>query len=718
MGPGFLAPLFFAGAALIVVPWIVHRIRRPEREVVRFSSLMFVPEVKVEVIERRRVQHLLLMLLRMFLLLLAIAFTRPFWAALAAPEGPEHDSAHHVILLDTSLSMATVGYMGEAKVRAHAILDGLSGKDRAAVVRFSRTASVDAPLFDPENEAVGSTAFARRAIDAVQASWETTDYAAGLQAAERLLLDRDVPSEASLVVHLISDFQEAGMPDVSSGWRLSSRVAFEPVVIGGGDGANAAVQALAVREAGENELQVRARIKNWSQENRSARVALVAGDRVVDTRDLTVLGGNASQVVFTVPWDGGRVLEGYVEVGEDALAGDNRRYFAWNSRRRDRVLLVRDGDRNAAWPFDRLIEAAVPEAAGLPWKLVPVSVDALQASLERVGTPPEIVIAGGLNGMSDGLELRLKTYVRSGGRLFLPLSAEADVDGLNRLLDDPAGIRIGGDRFEATREGTFERLSWVNLEHRIFRPFRGARFNDFSSLRFYNYHRLNLAVGGRETDAVVLARFEGTEPGGAFPAMVDVPFGEGRVLIWAGGLEPGRSNLAKRSRFVPLLHETLRYLSGERPDVSTYTVGDAMTLPMRTRKAPGPWEVEHETIHGESGRVALDEQVAGGKRLEAPGVYRWRGASQDAWERVEAVNVDAGESDPTRISVSEFEIKLCDAPVLLRDAGPEEGVLRADAEDRVAREEYGLVVVGCLLGFLFLESWYAARLGPRVARES
>ena len=114
MGLGFLAPLFFAGAALIVVPWIVHRIRRPERDVVRFSSLMFVPDVRREVIERRRVQHLLLMLLRMLLLaLLAVAFTRPYLEMWAAAEGPAYGSRRHVILLDTSLSMATTGYMEE-----------------------------------------------------------------------------------------------------------------------------------------------------------------------------------------------------------------------------------------------------------------------------------------------------------------------------------------------------------------------------------------------------------------------------------------------------------------------------------------------------------------------------------------------------------------------------------------------------------------------------
>jgi len=74
----FLAPLFLGGLALLVAPWLIHQIRRPERQTTRFSSLMFIPPTRKEVIERRRLQHILLMLLRMAMLVfLALAFARP-----------------------------------------------------------------------------------------------------------------------------------------------------------------------------------------------------------------------------------------------------------------------------------------------------------------------------------------------------------------------------------------------------------------------------------------------------------------------------------------------------------------------------------------------------------------------------------------------------------------------------------------------------------------
>ena len=74
----FLAPLFLAGITLLAVPWYLHHIRRPEREPIRFSSVQFIPQEKKEVIERRRLQHIVLMLIRMLILaLLALAFARP-----------------------------------------------------------------------------------------------------------------------------------------------------------------------------------------------------------------------------------------------------------------------------------------------------------------------------------------------------------------------------------------------------------------------------------------------------------------------------------------------------------------------------------------------------------------------------------------------------------------------------------------------------------------
>ena len=135
---GLLAPLFALGIALIGLPYLIHRIRRPERETARFSSLMFVPDVEREVIERRRVQHILLMVLRMAMLaVLALAFARPFREVILRADASPLGATDHVIAIDVSMSMAYDGVWARAKTQAHAALDAVAPGDRVGFVRFA-----------------------------------------------------------------------------------------------------------------------------------------------------------------------------------------------------------------------------------------------------------------------------------------------------------------------------------------------------------------------------------------------------------------------------------------------------------------------------------------------------------------------------------------------------------------------------------------------------
>jgi len=621
----FFVPWFFAGLALLVVPWLVHRIRKPERETVRFSSLMFVPNVQREVIERRRLQHILLMLLRMALLaLLVLAFARPFQEVVLGANVSDRETTHHVILLDASLSMGRDGAWDEAKRQAVAILDDVKMGDLVGLIRFAQQARVDVPMS-------GDVGLMHQAIDGANGTWEKGNALVGLQAAADMLAGEQ---DVQRVVHLISDFQATGLPDVETGWVLPGHIKLHPVVIGQGDWINASVEALALRPVGEKTVQVRARVKNW-QGNEALTVRLWLDDKVVNTQTFSVATGHASQVRFDVP-DG--VLQGFVEVGNpDGLQGDNRQYFTHQPAPKHRVLVLQSEALYA------LMQAVVPDGADLPWKMIRAT--QLVSDLRE---QPAVVVTG--NVLVD--EWRgLKTYVETGGRLFLPLEKDADVNVINQLLQG-CGVQVQALDLEQKQVP----VAWVDLEHRIFYPFRGAQFNDFSAIRYTGYHRVTVEKG------TVLARF-----GGDDVMMVEVQLGQGRVLIWAGGLALNRSNLARSARFVPLVHETLRYLAGEHVVPPSGNVGD----------------------------------VVAGVQMDKPGVY------QMADGRWIAVNVAVAESDPRQVTPSEFEIRMCEAPVLYRGGDTEAtSVLGGD----LILEEYGYWFLLVMFGVLLLEHGYAAWL--------
>ena len=101
----FLFPLYLAGAAAIALPIYLHLRRRPPKDAVDFSSLMFLEPSKHQPLKRRsRLEHILLLVLRcLALLFLAIMFSRPFFSG--GEDGDGVGQGRTVILLDVSASM-------------------------------------------------------------------------------------------------------------------------------------------------------------------------------------------------------------------------------------------------------------------------------------------------------------------------------------------------------------------------------------------------------------------------------------------------------------------------------------------------------------------------------------------------------------------------------------------------------------------------------------
>ena len=81
----FLSPLFLAGAAAAAVPIVLHLLKREPEPRVKFASVKLIKQAPVEHTDRRRLRELLLLALRVTaLILLALAFARPFLASGAA----------------------------------------------------------------------------------------------------------------------------------------------------------------------------------------------------------------------------------------------------------------------------------------------------------------------------------------------------------------------------------------------------------------------------------------------------------------------------------------------------------------------------------------------------------------------------------------------------------------------------------------------------------
>src|SRR5512142_3051297 len=102
----FLAPALLVALSALAIPVIIHLVQRERRRVIPFPSLMFLKRIPYQSVRRRRIRDLPLLLLRLAaLLLVVLAFARPYFARGALASAAASGGREVVVLLDRSASM-------------------------------------------------------------------------------------------------------------------------------------------------------------------------------------------------------------------------------------------------------------------------------------------------------------------------------------------------------------------------------------------------------------------------------------------------------------------------------------------------------------------------------------------------------------------------------------------------------------------------------------
>ncbi len=703
----FLVPAFFAGAALLAAPWIIHRIRRPEREPVKFSSLLFIPDVTKEVIERRRVQHWLLMLLRMGVLaLLALAFARPYWKSMAAMS-TEEGARRHMVLLDASYSMGG-GLFEQAKAAARDVISDLPANERVGVITFATAATLAAPLRSDSDGSAGSTTAARDAIDAAALTNAATNYVPALELAQQHLLGEADPSGAPrgrYVIHLVTDAQRAGLPEAASTWKVSPAIELDIVPVGPESRKNFAITDVQVRPAPDGSRRVLGKLRNWTNEDAAnIRVRLVLNDKEMATRDMPVKARSAILAAFELPAEAAAsALEGYLELDDGGLPVDDRRYFSFSAPPQSNVAIVTnepaDTMRTPAWFFTQ----AFPNDAKSPWKVSRVAPADLIDTLNDAARRPAAIVLAGLAGTDAAIGAALHSYVENGGRVLLALDPAQEGTSLAaaEALLNGTGISIGEVHRKEVGPGQFDLMSWVDFEHPIFVPFQGVRTNDFSSIRFFNFQTITVAEPAKP-----LAKFEE----GAV-AIAEASAGSGKIIVWPFTLRLEWTTLPRSARFVPVLFETLLYLSDHREERVALAVGESLRASDLAFNEAGEAEA---WVPGEETPRVVTQTTLAQLRLDAPGLLRLRPAGTTDWAVSRPVNVDPREGDVERLPVDEFRARLAAAQALPESTGGA-GIVGTDvdAQGYTIDKEYGraALIAVCLL--VLIECLYMTRLSAR-----
>ena len=633
---------------------------------------MFLRKIEQKTIRRRKLRNLLLLLMRcLALLLLAFAFSRPFFTS-TPPVSAAGNRTSSVILIDGSYSMRYGEVFNRARQAARNTINDAASDEQLAVVLFAKNYELLMPLKVDRAEA--STA-----VSQMQPGLESTDYLQAIQAAGAILKDAGSGQHR---IFLISDFQDSGWNRAAPQVKLAPDVKLFPIDVSDPKPTNVAVISVTadpVVYAQKYPGKAIARIGNFGPDDVDSAIELKLNDLPVERKPLKLGPGETQNVEFTgfnVPEGSNRAT---VEITGDSFAIDNKFFFAIRRENQTRVLAIETAARGRSESFFLLQSLAAGENNQHALTVrTPGSVNPTELA------PYRVVIVNDASGVAEGLAAGLKSFVERGGGLILAAGKHTDSGEFNRLFGSVAPAQLG----EIVQSRTYALMSQVKTDHPIFAAF--VKSGRLTSTKVYGYHR----AAPKEGAQTIAALDDGS------PIVVEGSAGRGRVLLIATTMDTAWNDLPLTPMFLPLVRQMLEYLGG-REAASSYTVGQAFTTPadkdgsLPAVDSPGGKRID-ETRKNSSGEQSLDANEIGFYRLR----YRDR-------DEFVAVNLDTKESDLTKLNVDDLIAGISPSGDANAQPAQSSGLT---AEEKEARQRLWLPLLLTALALFVMEAVVARRI--------
>jgi hypothetical protein len=620
----FLNPLFWFGVAALATPILVHLVRRTRARRIEFPALLFLRQVPQRTIRRRTLHNLLLLILRcLAILLVVLAFTRPFFSGRSAAQKTDSASAS-VILIDASLSMRREQLFAEAQRRAESLIAEARSDDRLALVSFGDRYEIISRFTADKTKL-------RAAVKSLSAGWEGTDYEQALRGAESLFADLKISGAKRIV--LISDFQAIGWSAANATFKLGNDIQLVTLDVSGNNAAsNIAITNVEARSlvfAQKYLDNVAVRVSNFSEAPRDRlRIDFQINDQTVEKREISLAARDSKLVEFTNFNLAEGANRGAIEIEAGDFAPDNHFYFTLRREVPAKALIIEGAARGRSQSL--YLQSALTTNDALPFAFTLKSTGAVDpASIPDYS----LVLLNDAGTLSPALGESLSKFVETGGQLIISTGPQTDSDAFNRLLGRiaPATLR------EAVqgKQGESVAITDVKFDHPIFEVFReGGRL---AASRVFGYFRSE-----PRPNASVLARYEDGSP-----ALVELNSGKGRVLLFTSTLGPAWNDLALTPLYLPFVHQMVRY-AGAREQGSWFALGQTFTVAKERQGAPPAVDTPAGTRLSDLHLTPDGDLLVTGRE---PGFYRLR---YNAGPNFAAVDVNGAEGDFTKLNFTDF----------------------------------------------------------------
>ncbi len=646
----FLTPIFAAiGVAAAAIPVVLHMLRRAPTQDMPFSLVRFLKPSQPKLTKRSSIEHWPLMLLRILaLVLIGLAFARPFireFIPLAAEEGV---SESVTILVDKSASMRRDGIYEQVQLVIRETVDALNEQDSLSIIEFSDSSTVQVARDKWESATSDErAALVTAVVDGYEPDWMATNTGSAMRTAADELAQE---SKERLNVKrrrliLITDFQRGSNLDELKTGNWPANVDVELKTVKATEKGNAGVTFVKDRRTDRTRVRV-ASAGDTVQQEFQLQPFDAEGVEIGESIKVTVAPGQRRSLILPT-----------VEAGADtAIAGVELK-----------------GDDH---PFDNVID--LPEIENPIIKVAHIGPpqfndpETMRYYLQRVLSgnverdvqlidlkkgdgvvlpiPADVKFVVVTDVVPDGLLKSVSGFLdRSGTLLVAPPSVDA-VKSLQKFLP------VHFDVKEAEVD-KYAMLGYIDFEHPVFSTFSDARFSDFSSIRFWQHRNLIFSEEDRQDgDWSIVAKFDS-----GLPAIAEISAGDGgRLILFATGWHPTDSQWALSTRFAPLLTRVLSLASPAQKDQVIQTVGDII----RPGEVVSSKEWSIKLPNGESLSAAeaaedkdtVDVQAAT-FTLKQPGRYTVTGVNEEGEYSVSLIaGLAAAESRTEMLPVGQLQV--------------------------------------------------------------
>ncbi|MFL2478285.1 MAG: BatA domain-containing protein [Verrucomicrobiales bacterium] len=747
LNPGFL----FAGAAAVAAPIIIHLLNRRRFKRINWAAMDFLLEAQR--LNRRRVklEEIILLLLRcLAMILIGLMIARPS-LDINVSGLLKAGQTERVIVLDDSLSMATIGQQGSPINKASEILQkgikSLSNNNSQDIFTVVRTT-------DPNKFAPNGLPLTESSITDLLDEFKNikaTDLRGDLHSALTTVAKSFDSEKASFakVVYLFTDLRRMD-------WESSTKSGSDKGVV-------QTLQGIAEKAAGCYVVDLGSEVENnlFIEEVKPLGKVLVSGvpvDFEVLVRNLgksdiedvivsfSVRGSlplkskiprieagaigvaafsytftDSSNESFSVPVE--ISLDNEFSKSEDALREDNVRYFPARVASGMRVLIV-DGDpsgifgRSESFYLSNALSPGGPAISGVDVTVLD-DADFDSSNLSQY----EVIFIANLYRITEERAVGLNEWVKNGGGLVLLLGDQIDEDVYNDVLyKNGSGLlpfklsTVGGDEKEE---------KWVNIKpekqnHPLFRFFEGDNKRLLDQVKVFRWW--NSEIDDNENSpnpSNIVASLTSDDNS---PLVVERQIGDGRVLAVTTPLDNDWNNFPENgASFLITSQELVRYMSRNIASEGLLSVAEPILYPVDVREyrqqakllRPGEEVPEKvEALPQNKDNLNDLEWTLGYENTDQKGIYEIqfeRADGSGVQSLAFAANLDTEESNLSRITASSIRSDLGGASVEFLPFGSP--VLEREAN--VVRSEMWKVILIILGVLLMVELFYGWWIGAR-----